>query len=33
MFDVVLLTDYRYEKPEKKNWYINQVLKEILQNE
>ena len=28
MFDVVLLTDYRYEKPEKKNWYINQVLKE-----
>ena len=28
MFDVVILTDYRYEKPKKKNWYINQVLKE-----
>jgi len=28
MYDVVILTDYRYENPIKKNWYINQVLKE-----
>ena len=28
MYDVVILTDYRYENPVKKNWYINQVLKE-----
>ena len=28
MFDVVILTDNRYVNPEKKDWYINQVLLE-----
>lgn len=28
MFDVVILTDCRYINPDKKNWYINQVLLE-----
>ena len=33
MYDVVILTDYRYEKPKKIDWYIQQVLTEddILQ--
>lgn len=35
MYDVVILTDYRYEKPEKIDWYIQQVLTEdkLLQEE
>ena len=28
MYDVVILTDSRYENPKNKNWYINQVLEE-----
>ena len=28
MFDVVILTDYRYVNPEKVDWYIRQVLDE-----
>ena len=28
MFDVVILTDHRYENPKKKDWYIDQVLLE-----
>ena len=33
MFDVIILTDYRYVNPEKTDWYIDQVLLEdkILQ--
>ena len=35
MYDVVILTDSRYENPKNKNWYINQVLEEdqLLINE
>ncbi len=35
MYDVVILTDYRYENPKDTNWYIQQVLKEdqLLQEE
>ena len=28
MFDVVILTDHRYVKPENTDWYIDQVLLE-----
>lgn len=28
MYDIVILTEKRYLKPTKKNWYINQVLEE-----
>lgn len=28
MYDIVLLTEARYENPVEKNWYINQVLQE-----
>ena len=28
MYDVVILTDYRYENPKKINWYTQQVLTE-----
>ena len=28
MYDIVILTDSRYEKPEKIDWYINQVIQE-----
>ena len=28
MFDVIILTDYRYVNPEKTVWYIDQVLLE-----
>ena len=35
MYDVVILTDYRYENPKDTNWYIQQVLTEdqLLQEE
>ena len=35
MYDVVILTDYRYENPKETNWYIQQVLTEdqLLQEE
>ena len=35
MFDVVILTDNRYVKPKKTDWYIEQVLLEdkLLQRE
>ncbi|MDA8945806.1 hypothetical protein N9H12_01895, partial [Flavobacteriales bacterium] len=28
MYDIVILTDSRYEKPETTDWYINQVILE-----
>ena len=28
MYDVVILTDHRYENPKKIDWYIQQVLTE-----